>query len=158
MSNKAIDILCALLFLLTGAFLFWQSLGIVPMMDTRDLGSGFMPKVVGISLMAVSLIKLVVAFISKDNYVTQKSDADTFGGLMTIGALLFYVAAFEFVGFILATILYLFVQMLILSDSTNRNLKLFAAISVGTALAVYGLFVYVFDKPLPTGLLSGLGI
>lgn len=156
MSNKAIDILCALLFLAMGAFLYWQASSIAPMIE-RDLGSGFMPKIVAIALMAVAGIKLIVSLKSKDTQKV-KSDADKMGGVMTIGALLFYVSAFEFVGFILATTVYLFVQMLILSDHTNRNLKLFSAISVGTSLAVYGLFVYVFDKPMPAGLLSGLGI
>lgn len=156
MSNKAIDMMCALLFLAVGAFLYWQASTIAPMVD-RDLGSGFMPKIVAIALMAVAGIKLIASIISKDTR-RHESDADPMGGLMTIGALLFYVVAFEFVGFILATMVYLFVQMLILSDHTNRNLKLFSAISVGTSLAVYGLFVYAFDKPMPSGLLSGLGI
>lgn len=156
MSNKKIDLVCSILFLLTGAFLFWQSLGIAPMME-RDLGSGFMPKVVAVALMAVAGIKLVFAIMSKDTQV-QKTDSDMRGGLMTIGALLFYVVAFEFVGFIIATAVYLFVQMLILSDDTNRKPKMFTAISVGTSVAVYVLFVYVFDKPLPTGLLEMLGM
>lgn len=77
---------------------------------------------------------------------------------MTIGALLFYVVAFEFVGFIIATAIYVFIQTLILSDDTNRKPKLFALIAISTSLVVYGLFVYVFEKPMPTGLLGMLGM
>lgn len=157
MSNKKIDLMCFILFLLTGAFLFWQSLGIAPMME-RDLGSGFMPKVVAVALMAVAGLKLVLSLMSKDNTPAQKTDSDMRGGLMTIGALLFYVVAFEFAGFLIATAVYLFVQMMILSDNTNRKPVLFTAISVGTSVAVYVLFVYVFDKPLPAGLLEMLGM
>ena len=50
--------------------------------------------------------------------------------------------------------LYLFVQIYILSNRENRNYKLFALVSVITPIVIYALFVYAIDMPLPEGILS----
>lgn len=155
MNNKTRDYICSLLFLFSGIFIFINSIDIVPLMG-KDLGSGFMPKVIGVSLVVISLIKLVLVFYNSKNYKeeTKKEDIDSKGGLLTIGISLFYIITFNFLGFITSTILYLFFQMLILSNEKNRNIKLFAVISIGFSVFLYILFVYVISKPLPVGILG----
>lgn len=155
MNNKTKDYICSLLFLFTGIFVFVNSINIVPLMG-KDLGSGFMPKVIGVSLVVISLIKLVLVFYNSKNYKeeTKKEDIDSKGGLLTIGISLFYVVTFELLGFITSTIIYLFFQMIILSNEKNRNLKLFGVISIGFSVFLYVLFVYVINRPLPIGILG----
>lgn len=153
MNNKTRDIICSIAFLLTGVFLFQQSSKIIPIME-KDLGSGFMPKVIAICLVFIALLKLILTFLSKENKEKKKEDTDNMGGLLTIGALLFYVLTFEILGFILSTAAYLFAQITILSNEKNRNLILFLVISVGTAVSIYALFVYGISRPLPVGLLG----
>lgn len=154
MNNKTRDIICSIIFLLTGVFLFQQSLGIKSIME-KDLGSGFMPKVIAVSLIAIATLKLVLSVVKKDSEnKSSKEDSDNMGGLLTIGALLFYVLTFEIIGFILSTALYLFFQITILSNQENRKLGLFLIISVGFSVAIYGLFVYFIDRPLPVGILG----
>lgn len=154
MNNKTRDIICSIIFLLTGLFLFQQSLGIKSIME-KDLGSGFMPKVIAVSLVAIAVLKLVLSIVKKDSEnKSSKEDSDSMGGLLTIGALLFYVLTFEIIGFILSTALYLFFQITILSNQENRKLGLFLIISVGFSIAIYGLFVYLIDRPLPIGILG----
>ncbi len=153
MTNKQRDILCSVLFLVFGVFVFMQALPIKPIMG-KDLGSGFMPQIIGVSIAVIAAVKLILTLISKAPAAKSSTDDDFKGGLWTIAALSAYVLLFDRLGFILSTALYLFVQILILSNEQNRNLKLFAAISVITPIAVYALFVYVIKMPLPAGLLS----
>lgn len=153
MNNKTRDIICSIIFLITGVFLFQQSLGIVPIME-KDLGSGFMPKVIAVSLVATALLKLVLIFVQKSSDSNKKEDTDNLGGLLTIGALLLYVLTFEIIGFILSTTIYLFLQTTILSNEKNRKLGIFLAISVGVSIGIYALFVYVINRPLPVGMLG----
>ncbi len=153
MTNKQRDLLCAVLFLVFGAFVFIQALPIKPIMG-KDLGSGFMPKIIGASIVVLAAVKLVVTLTAKSSSQQVQSDDDLKGGLWTIAALAAYVLLFDKLGFILSTALYLFVQILVLSNEQNRNIKLFAAISVVTPVAIYALFVYVISMPLPAGVLG----
>lgn len=153
MTDKKRDLLCSVLFLVFGGFMFIQSMAIVPMMG-KDVGSGFVPKIVAIAIVAIALLKLVLTLSSKKEGVSVKSDEDAAGGLLTIAALAAYVLLFQSLGFLLSTMLYLFVQITILSNKDNRNFILFGIISVVAPIAVYILFVYVIKMPLPAGLLS----
>lgn len=158
MKNKTRDIICSLLFLVLGIFMFSQSLKITSIMG-KDLGSGFMPKVIAVALVLTSLLKLIVTFFEKNSSSEEEKenkDQDSKGGLLTIGALLFYVLTFEILGFIISTTAYLFIQMLVFSDDTNRKPLLFLIISVVFSIATYVLFVYLIQRPLPTGILSFL--
>ena len=78
-------------------------------------------------------------------------DQDFLGGIGTIVLMVLYMLAFEKVGFVVASAVYLFLQMLLLSDNTNRRILLFAAVAVVLPLAVDALFVYVIKMPLPVG-------
>ena len=66
----------------------------------------------------------------------------------------FYVLAFEPVGFLLSSIIYLFAQILLMSNQENRKPVLFAIISILLPLAVDILFVFVIKMPLPRGILG----
>lgn len=153
MKSKTRDIVCSLLFLIVGIFTFVNALEIKPLM-AKDLGSGFMPKVIGVSLVVIAVIKLVLTLTNKKELKNETSndDVDQKGGLLTIGLFLFYVVTFEMLGFIVSTVVYLFFQMLILSNDKNRNCKLFGLISVAFSVGVYALFVYVINRPLPVGI------
>ena len=122
----------------------------------KDLGSGFFPKIVGVSILIVSLIQLV-AVIKKPIIESENKDKepeDSKGGLFTIAAIVAYTILYDILGFICSTMLYLFVQIYILSNRENRNYKLFALVSVITPIVIYALFVYAIDMPLPEGILS----
>ncbi|MGF6906080.1 tripartite tricarboxylate transporter TctB family protein [Fusobacterium sp. PH5-44] len=153
MKDKTRDTLCSMLFLLFGAFMFSQAMGIVPKMG-KDLGSGFMPKIIGGSLIAISALKLVLTFLSKENKKEEANNSDMKGGLLTIGILAIYVILFNGLGFLIATAIYLFFQMLILSDKKNRNIILFAIIAIIVPVIIYVLFVYIIKMPLPAGLIE----
>lgn len=153
MTDRKRDISCAVLFLVFGVFMFFQALPIEPIMG-KDLGSGFVPKIIAGAIIVIALVKLALVLFSKEKETKLKNDDDMMGGLLTVAALLAYMSIFKSVGFILSTALYLFVQITILSDEKNRNLPLFGVISVVAPLAIYALFVYAIKMPLPTGIFS----
>ncbi len=158
MTRKSKDILCAALFIAFGIFIFIQALAIKPIMG-KDLGSGFMPKVVAVAIIAAAVAKLAFIMVNKDEAYCNKKLAtkgitESMGGLLTIAALAGYVALFDVLGFVIATGLYLFVQILVLSGKEHRNIPATLAISIIAPIAVYVLFVYAISMPLPTGILN----
>lgn len=153
MTDRKRDIGCSILFLAFGIFMFVQSLPIMPIMG-KDLGSGFVPKIIAGAIIAIALLKLALTVLSKEKEKKLENDDNMVGGLLTIAALLVYMSLFQTAGFILSTALYLFAQITILSDENNRNLPLFGVISVVAPVAIYALFVYAIKMPLPAGFIS----
>ncbi|NPV45071.1 MAG: tripartite tricarboxylate transporter TctB family protein [Firmicutes bacterium] len=152
MANKMRDLICGILFLALGIFMFFQSQGIDPIIP-NELGSGFVPKIVAGVTAGLSVSMILVTFLKKQSPPPTKADEDLKGGIFTILTLATYVFLFDKLGFILSTMLYLFVQMTLLSNERNRNFRLFAGISVITPLVIYALFVYGFKLILPAGIL-----
>ncbi len=141
MGEKIKEIICSVIFAVFGGCMYLEASKIRPVME-KDLGSGFFPKIVGLSILLVAVIQLIQTIKReppKDK--NQDADEDTKGGLFTIAAIVGYTILYDLLGFILSTVLYLFVQICILSNRGNRNYKLFAAISLITPIIIYGLFM-----------------
>ena len=126
----------------------------IPHMIASDVGSAYVPNFIGICIMIVAGAKLILTLTKKDPAANQKtkSDSDWFGGIGTIALMLVYMIAFQPVGFVISSAVYLFLQMLLLSNEQNRKLPLFGAIAVLLPLAVDALFVFAIQMPLPKGL------
>ena len=150
MSSKKKNLIVSLVFMAFGIFLFVESMGIKHMMKD-DVGSAFFPKVVAVAIIGVSAIRLVMALREPEGE-KKASDNDTMGGLLTILLIGGYVLAFQPVGFIISTIVYLFLQILVLVPKEKRSWPLTIIISVVAPLAIYGLFTYLISSPLPKGL------
>ncbi|MDR1835723.1 MAG: tripartite tricarboxylate transporter TctB family protein [Fusobacteriaceae bacterium] len=153
MKVKTRDLICSVLFLAFGIFMFLQSRTIISKV-AKDIGSGFMPKIVAGAIIAVSLIKLVLTLFSKSDEREEKGDMDLSGGLWTIALLATYVILFNILGFLVSSALYLFFQMTVLSNEKNRKIGLFLAISIIFPILIYVLFVYIIEMPLPEGILG----
>lgn len=155
MTNKNKNIVCSVLFLAFGAALFILSSG---MKNTirNDVGPGYVPKFIGICMMVVSGAKLVLSLLdkSKTGKAVEKMNGDIIGGIGTVGLMIAYALAFSKVGFIVTSAVYLFCQMLLMSNEKNRKLGLFAAISILLPVAVDALFVFLIQTPLPKGILG----
>lgn len=151
MSNKNKNLIISALFLAFGAFLFIQSLGIKHMMK-NDVGSAFFPKVVGVAIIGVALIRLIMALREKSESAAKKSSSDMQGGWLTIILVGLYVVAFQPVGFLVSTAVYLFLQILVLTPKEKRKMPVILAISVIAPLFIWVLFNYVISSPLPKGI------
>lgn len=153
MTNKVRDITCSLIMFIFGMVMFIVALGI-PHKIESDVGSGFVPKFVSICIMVVAVVQFILTLLDKKNNVKPKENLfeDMKGGIGTIVLMVLYMAIFESVGFIFSSILYLFLQILWLSDDTNRKPVLFAIIAVALPVAVSALFAFVIKMPLPRGI------
>lgn len=151
MTDKKRNIVTSLLFLAFGVFLFVQSMGIKHMMK-NDVGSGFFPKVVGVAMVVVSIVRLVMALRETEGEA-KKSDSDMKGGLETIILIAAYVLAFNAAGFLISTAVFLFLEMLVLTPAEKRNIPLLLVISIVAPIAIYALFTYAISSPLPKGIL-----
>ena len=150
MSNKEKNLVVSLVFMAFGIFLFVESMGIKHMMK-NDVGSAFFPKVVAVAITGVSVIRLIMT-LREPASERKKSNSDLKGGWLTIVLIAAYVMAFQPVGFIISTMVYLFLQILVLVPKEKRSWPLTIIISVVAPLAIYGLFTYLISSPLPKGL------
>ena len=154
MTNKLKGIITSILFLAFSVVMIVFATQYKPMMK-NDMGSGFFPLVVGIAMAALSVLRLILALREKKGEV-KKSGDDLMGGLSTIILIGGYCIAFSPVGFIISSIIYLFLQILVLTPKEKRNWLVISIISVVAPIAFYALFVYAINTPLPKGLLSFL--
>jgi putative tricarboxylic transport membrane protein len=155
MTNKQRNLLTSILFLVLGAFFLVQSLA-VPHKIESDVGSGYVPAFICIVIMVVAAAKLIITLVRHDPYADEKEKSlgSMKGGIVTILIILAYVLLFEPLGFIVSSILFLFALINWFACSKNRNIILFAIISIALPIAVSALFYYVIKMPLPKGLIG----
>ena len=155
MTNKQRNLLTSILFLVLGAFFLVQSMA-VPHKIESDVGSGYVPAFICICTMVVAAAKLIITLVRKDPFADhkEKSLGSTKGGVVTILLILAYMLLFEPLGFVVSSILFLFALINWFANSQNRNIPLFAIISVVLPIAVDALFVFVIKMPLPKGLIG----
>ena len=97
MSEKKKNLVTSIVFLLFGAFVYVQSLGIKHMMK-NDVGSAFFPKVVAVAITGVSVIRLIMT-LREPAGERKKSNSDLKGGWLTIVLIAAYVMVFQPVGY-----------------------------------------------------------
>ena len=69
-------------------------------------------------------------------------------------ALVVYAYTFKTVGFILTTIPFMFLSIVLMSKKEETNYLKFAIITVVTVFAIYFLFTRLFSIRLPRGILT----
>ncbi len=155
MTNRQRDILCSVLFLIFGAVMLFLSFGIKHRIAS-DVGSAYVPKFVAICILVTAGAKLVLTVRDNSETARKKQGVafDLLGGGGTVVLMLAYMMALQPVGFILSSAVYLFLQIMLMSNQDNRKPVLFAVISAVLPVAVYALFNYVIKMPLPKGILG----
>ncbi|MDQ0152198.1 putative tricarboxylic transport membrane protein [Moryella indoligenes] len=152
MTNRRRNLTTSIIFLLFGAFMLVQALGVKHKIES-DVGSGYVPAFIAICLIIVSVAKLILTVTGKSpaDEVKEKKDSDWLGGVVTIAMMALYMFCFEPIGFVLSSAVYLFAQITWFSNSENRKPILFAIISIMLPIAIDALFVYAIKMPLPKG-------
>ncbi len=150
MTDKKKSIIVSVMFLAFGIFMFVMSLSLKAMMQ-NDVGSGFFPKVISVVFIAMSAARLIMAVREKEGEA-KPADSDMKGGWETVLLIGAYCLAFQPVGFIISTIVYLFLQILVLTPAERKSIPVAAIISVVASVAIYVLFNYVINSPLPKGI------
>lgn len=125
--------------------------------STTFANARFMPTILGIlmlvlgALILMNGIKKAKAF-KADGQALAKTDFTAV--LETFALIVAYVAVMQWAGFLLSTMIYLFLQMMILAPKDKRKPVVFFIVSVGFTAIVYYAFRYGLDLMLPQGILD----
>ena len=154
------DIFGGLFWLFVAAAMFVASFNIRVLAigggSTSFVGSGFMPRLVAIGMIILSLIIIFQSWKKVRASETTECVKDSVSFherylpvVVSIGLLVVYIAFMEMLGFVIMTAVYLFGQMFILATTEHRRPVLFLVVAIVSALAIYYTFVEVFQLMLP---------
>ena len=92
-----------------------------------------------------------------DAETVDAEDAPDYGrAMMTLAASLLYVALLNPLGFVISSVVYLELQMCIMSPKDKRKPVKFLIISIITVLVIYFIFHNLLRLMLPNGILTGI--
>ena len=120
-----------------------------------------MPTLLGVILAVLSLVCIIQGIRrmkapDEAEETKKKGKGDLMAVVLTFAVIIGYILVMPTLGFILSTILYLFLQMLILAPAEKRNYVLFAIVAVVFTALVFVAFRVGLQQLLPRGLIEGL--
>lgn len=162
------DLICSAATLAFSAFLLVGGRNIRSVVKTT-LGSDFMPKLIAVVLALLGAVLLLQTLRRRSRGGGAEAEApspierrrltlgeifENHADLLSIAVLLFYVFSMKSLGFILSSMIFLVLQMLVLSTRKHRRLWLIVAVSLVSPALIYFIFTRAFSLVLPAGILS----
>lgn len=134
----------------------------LPKSTVMEIGPDFMPSVIGCVTLILAVWLLVVSLKNfKTNLVLAEKaeieESDYKRVLSSFIVILVYVMILKPIGFMISTIIYLPIQMFILSPTAKRDGKSFmklTLLSLIFTMVVFSLFRYGFKIILPSGIFT----
>ncbi|MFI8480109.1 tripartite tricarboxylate transporter TctB family protein [Pseudomonas sp. NPDC078700] len=154
------DLITGTLLLCLSGVLFWACTGIKDF-GAVGVGSAFVPRLTASLLLVISLVLMCNGWAKRSE--PKKADvaeenSRVFAGVPAVGVSILlmagYLALLEPLGYLFASMLYGFLQILVLTKDAKRNYMMFAVLAVCSAAAFYYLFVQLFEISLPSGVLG----
>ena len=156
------DILTGIILLIFGIWMLMQTNLFTIAGRMGDPGPSLIPRIIStlvISLSIILLLNTVIAVIRAGRSAAaqaeadaQKSTVDNKAILLTFCLFIYYFFALRPLGYITCSIIYLFLQMLVLADKpSKKQLALFAFLSAVVPVLINNLFVNFFYLFLPRG-------
>lgn len=155
------DIIVGIFFMLLSVIMIGMA-KMLPKSKVMDIGPDFMPMVIGVVTL---LLSAALLFLSVKNFKMHVAEIDPASieacdykrVLSSVILMLIYVFTMKPIGFIVATLVFLLLQMTVLSPDEERNKKSIiklAVIDVVFTLVVFFLFRYGFKIVLPAGIFT----
>lgn len=155
------DIVVGVFFMAISAALIVMA-QMLPKSKVMEIGPDFMPMVIG---SVAFILAAILTFLSVKNFKmhakelegAEIADCDYKRVLSSIILVLIYVFILQPVGFIISTMAYLLLQMLVLSPDDERDKKhviRLIVIDIVFTLVVFFLFRYGFKIVLPAGIFT----
>ncbi len=155
------DIIVGIFFMALSAILMVMA-QMLPKSKVMEIGPDFMPMVIGGLTFALAA---ALTFLSVENFKMHAAeidpaklpDFDYKRVLLSVILVLVYVFVLQPVGFIVSTLVFLPLQMLVLSPEDKRGKKdimMLLIIDVIFTMAVFFLFRYGFKIVLPAGIFT----
>lgn len=155
--KKCKDLILGAFMLALSAFYlyFAQQIKTKPKLTPSYASDRIMPTILGILLAILSII-LIFQGIKKlkapeEGEVKKMDRADAMAVVYTFAIIIGYIILMPIAGFILSTIIYLILQMIVLAPPDKRNYALFAIVSVVFTILVFVAFRMGLQQLLPRG-------
>ncbi len=162
--KKCRDLILGVVMLLFSSFYLFnaQQIKTRPKLTPGYASAKIMPTLLGVILLVLSII-CIIQGISKLKSSVQESDSsrkldrgDILAVVYTFAVIIGYILIMPTLGFILSTIIYLFLQMIILAPPEKRNYGLFAIVTVVFTAFVFVAFRIGLQQLLPRGIIESL--
>ena len=156
-------ILGVVMLLFSGFYLFYaQQIKTRPKLTPSYASAKIMPTLLGI-LLAVLAVFCIIQGIRQLKTASNKEEkakkldrGDLMAVVFTFAVIIGYVIVLPILGFILSTLIYLILQMIILSPPEKRNYLLFAIVAVVFTAIVFVAFRVGLKQLLPRGVIESL--
>lgn len=153
-TQKMQDRIFGIIVLAVAAFYTVCTLIIPVKEDSGLINARTMPLLLAALMWILGICQLVTARKS-DTRPLEKAQRDLRTVFKTAVMIVIYIALFEPVGFLITTMVYLFLQFIILTPADKKPSRLlYAVISVAVSLFVYTIFRYSLDIMLPQGIIT----
>ena len=153
-TKKLSEVILSMVLLIAGLALWFASQSI-EVGAAMGQGGDFMPKLCSTVWVLISALLLVSNITMKDGG-EKEAGINLKGFFATLVLLFVYVFMLKPIGFVISSMAYMLIQMLLFVPAeyrTKKNYILFVVLSVVIPVAVNALFVNVFSLILPTGIL-----
>ncbi|MGI6699642.1 MAG: tripartite tricarboxylate transporter TctB family protein [Christensenellales bacterium] len=157
-------ILGSVMLVISGLYLYFaQQIKTRPKIIPSYSNARIFPTILGILLLAMSILLIIQGIrkaksfdASKEDTGDQVSKEDYLVVVLTLGVILLYVLLMVPLGFNLSTMLYLFVQFMILAPKGKRKPIQFAVIAIAFSLVCFFVFRVGLSQMLPRGIIESL--
>ena len=117
------------------------------------------PILLGILLIALSIVCIFQGIRNVRAKTEEKQGekkGDVLAVTLTFAVIILYLATLRLLGFCLATVIFLFLQMSVLAPKAKRNYLLFAIVAVVFTAVAYVAFRLGLSQLLPRGIIENL--
>lgn len=125
------------------------------------LGAEFMPEIYGFFMLFLSVCQIMIGIRALKEYDSNKKEdsecakIDNKNVLFTFALIIAYVVVMNFVGFIISSMIFLFLLSILLTPGYDeKNYRNYIAFSVTLPIVTYYIFHNVMNIALPLGILG----
>lgn len=150
---KKANIVVGFLGVLLAGYVIYTSAGFPENLSAVDPGSAYFPTLIGYFLIVLCLLLIALSLMGKGADIKEVLQITPGIKRAGLGVMLFatYCVLFKPLGFILTTILFSYICMLLLQ---NRKYIKMLIVSIATSVSIYFVFANLLGAKLPAGLLK----
>ena len=161
--KKCKDLILGIVMLAFSGFylIYAQQIKTRPKLTPSYASARIMPVLLG-ALLAILSVVCIIQGVRKmkapegEDAAKKLDRGDLMAVVFTFAVIIGYIMVMPMLGFILSTVIYLFLQMLILAPADKRNYALFAIVAVVFTALVFVAFRVGLQQLLPRGVIEGL--
>ncbi len=162
--KKCRDLILGIVMLLFSGFYLYNARQIKtrPKLTPGYASAQIMPTLLGVLLAILAVVCIVQgarkmkAADGAEETGKKKDKGDIMAVVFTFAVIIGYVMVMPTLGFFLSTLVYLFLQMIILAPPAKRNYVLFAIVAVVFTALVFVAFRIGLQQLLPRGIIENL--